>query len=1692
VNFESLRARIGEVRSLIDNLKPKMTFIEDSLPSTQLPDISADIARLRQFLSSAESELSIAEKKAQKTAEARATLEKFMRVAPPSEDVKGLLEKHKSEVSTLLCNEKSEFDVRPYALFVLLVESPFTDLSLEDGDFLDDFFGRAATRPLYQGKFTFENGAEAMGTKATDMRETSKPTKNQNSKNVPSPEETTAVEPFPDRELQYSLNTEKEHAQFSVKSFLSGRAWRTKNGQLRVEPLKRGELALLLLFASCGALSQCQLKILVSGRMNETALEYLRKDGLITEIVHKNTGAKFFALSKNGAEVFRKEKSRALMKIIGKSPLEVLTASRSVEYMEIDPEAYSCILSASLYIASGTRDAIPILGAAASKALCAHMPLPDCDGGSIAVFPHSEISKLEGVFQIAKTLSAKKLVFAIADQKPDFPFSAGFNRGFKGKIYFCQVHGSQLGMTFFTASGTVLTLKELLSSNDTTDKPAKIADNDAEDAGETVSEAPADIVYDLNDPFVLARQMLDNGVLPDRRDLFEALSNALLRCEASASLDDATDYLGRAVILNQTLAVADEARYGDNYRRLLFAVDFKLDACRYTGEELAELFGGEWEGTAAHLAALLRALFAPDSPVDYHLHGCADDLFERYDKVFSGFYMLKPTLNEFLSIRASLREGFSDAIISRFLNVQMKDNVLSRLKDEAERLKNPPSISQRLRGMPKMLGDCFGAGSELGACVKIVAENRVSERGRVLTVYENFTNGVSQDQIAIAFDKAWEKIRKNSDEHVVPDIVGPARKKIVDAFQERLAVIGQWLDYTKADKEDDPKLQSLYVRITFALNKARDAVRDSGELSLAERAIFLRALHNMLAALEGAKIEYFKPKDWLSRGVFSVDRAGAPRIERGFSEVRYYELWRNALRHIAREPRDLREVLRRIEDERNIEGEFDNLGQAIAICEYLTRNGESVDMEIYRKSIDGAEQFAEKQIMKFKEQLELDLFYGRVSEQSRQNALDTIEYFKSAFWETRDFACLRAFLRALRRVLDDEIDENRARWALNVGERWQIPHSPEKEIFLKCAERFLTAEDTDFGLIEEALNNFDSKASLTAPESVQDEENLFAEFIADENFGALHKVCSDKQNKMGTFSSFACAYVRKQLEKAGRSTQCVTSAQKLVSSLPNRPAESGEIVVKALLEGLGFTVIDVKRSNPGKPFSRFTVSMTPDIINRENYDHPIAEMGTKLPRQFDVVEFFGNMEPEMIVDNVRNLELRHMSVVLLNGTLDRLQRRRLAERFLKGESRQAPFVLIDWVLLLHLAMKRETDRVRTMLACGLPYTGAKQLFAQTGALADEMFVGRTQELSQILDMDGPVIVYGGRRLGKTALLERARNLFHLPQSGDYGVFINATSCRDERSFVEAAAKGFSEAGLAVTAVDTVSQFCGELRQKFNNGECKRVLLLFDETDALLASFSKYERKPLEALADLRCRTSNNFKFIFAGLHDVFLATRYPNSIFGQFGKPLCVRPMSRADARKLLSRPLKYLGFRADDRLLERLLVSANFYPGIVHLVGSKIVELLTQQYAEHYKVEKNPPYELTDRQIGAIMNSSDLSNQINERIRLMLEVDLSYFALACCIAWLCYENEGSRGQGCRVSEIRDCAEMLGIDELRLIGEDGCSRLLSELCEMGILVEKDGLYRFRQGRFLRIIGKNTEDIESRIARMTMVGGNERR
>ena len=407
--------------------------------------------------------------------------------------------------------------------------------------------------------------------------------------------------------------------------------------------------------------------------------------------------------------------------------------------------------------------------------------------------------------------------------------------------------------------------------------------------------------------------------------------------------------------------------------------------------------------------------------------------------------------------------------------------------------------------------------------------------------------------------------------------------------------------------------------------------------------------------------------------------------------------------------------------------------------------------------------------------------------------------------------------------------------------------------------------------------------------------------------------------------------------------------------------------------------------------------------------------------------------------------------------------------------------------IVHFEQLPPQDRFREFLAVTLPYTGGNPYNGETtgwgAGVPQEMFYGR-QELSRsIMRMSGGTsIVFGGRQLGKTALLRHVEKAFSQPEERRYAWFIDlkdrgyvATSTqevpKESTNILEIVHEKFREAGILAGNgpngnVDLIRQ---DIRTAFNNDNQLTVLVMFDESDAFLSSDSLAGSPAIETFRSLMNETSNRLKVVFAGLHNVQRFAGKPNNPFPNLGfNPTRPRrggigPLSDHEARSLVEEPASLLGFRFESLAVDKILSYTNRHPSLIQFFCHEVVQSWRR---EHY--DQRPPYLIAISDIDKVYRLKSIQEGIKRRFVETFRLDPRYYVIS--LAIICYQVRPT--QRWTLDEVRDCCQLhcpLTFDPEYLDDLELCS-LLNELIGLGILAEDDGAYRMRTSLIPQMFG----------------------
>jgi len=532
--------------------------------------------------------------------------------------------------------------------------------------------------------------------------------------------------------------------------------------------------------------------------------------------------------------------------------------------------------------------------------------------------------------------------------------------------------------------------------------------------------------------------------------------------------------------------------------------------------------------------------------------------------------------------------------------------------------------------------------------------------------------------------------------------------------------------------------------------------------------------------------------------------------------------------------------------------------------------------------------------------------------------------------------------------------------------------------------------------------------------------------------------------------------------------------------------------IRELFGFLGFqgAVVSPDRSRRGVWMNVRTVPLT----QREQC--PIPRYGSEAKGHYRVLCVWERPNEEDLVNEIGDA-LSEPVIVFFFGRLTEQRRRNLARLC---RERRRTFLVLDEILILHLCGVAGS-RLPVFFNCAVPFTYLSVYVTSAGLVPPEMFYGRKAARESVLRADGSCFIYGGRQLGKTALLRDVERQFHAPEHAHWALWVDLKArgigydrpvddlwavLEDELARLDIVKKK----GRSVDKLlDVIAEFIlGDSR--------RRILLLLDEADRFLEldgnrdKGGEYVRAArLKGLMD---RTNRRFKVVFAGLHNVQRTTTLGNHPLAHYGTPICVGPLFDGgewrEARALIEAPFAAVGYRFEHPdLAIRILSQTNYYPSLIQLYGHQLFLHLVGQNMVRADWRSGPPFVITARDVEDAYHSQDLRKAIRDRFIWTLQLDKRYEVIAYAIGFALVGdelNETDRGQfalhGFPVPWIqREAFAWWSEGFAANYSEDSFRVLLDEMVGLGILRPIGNRYGLRSPNVLALMG-TVDEITSKL------------
>ena len=535
--------------------------------------------------------------------------------------------------------------------------------------------------------------------------------------------------------------------------------------------------------------------------------------------------------------------------------------------------------------------------------------------------------------------------------------------------------------------------------------------------------------------------------------------------------------------------------------------------------------------------------------------------------------------------------------------------------------------------------------------------------------------------------------------------------------------------------------------------------------------------------------------------------------------------------------------------------------------------------------------------------------------------------------------------------------------------------------------------------------------------------------------------------------------------------------------------------ITTLFTGLGFIVQKVRISRFSQNFGEAYIETDP-LQARERC--PIPAFGSLIKGRYRLVFLWGRPTEEDIIQHAEESSAKHSTIVLYLGRLSSARREGLSRI---SRERFRTLLVIDELLLVFLCGERDS-RMFSLFSCATPFTYVQPYVTRAGLVPPEMFYGREREMQEIANPHGSVFIYGGRQLGKTALLRAVERTSHRPKEGSYAVFIDLKGAgigydRDAADIWQIIWRRLREQSVIPDEIKEpnnkgkgrVDEFVDSLCFLFGASSGNSLFILLDEADKFLEVDARdldiptkgfRESSRLKALMD---RTGRSIKVVFAGLHNVLRTVKGANHPLGHFGQPIEVGPLLSGSgwrsAEELIRQPLLVSGYQfKDDSLVTRILAQTNYYPSLIQLYGSALIKEMCSRL-------KNgaPLYEIDDKILDQTYQNKNLRDMIRSRFHLTLQLDPRYEVIAYSIANDCIEQEALLGEGIDHGRIDEAVRTWwpeGFEDIEPY-TDGLRVLLDEMAGLGVLRavdEQDARYTLRNPNVLLLMGTKDEIAEN--------------
>lgn len=1147
-------------------------------------------------------------------------------------------------------------------------------------------------------------------------------------------------------------------------------------------------------------------------------------------------------------------------------------------------------------------------------------------------------------------------------------------------------------------------------------------------------------------------------------------------------------------------------KFSPLYKAVSLAIDNPMENLGYSASDVLSAFSensdyGEMTIAYSFAAASLRSAFYQTEGSDYMLNALCDSiqLCSKY-----------PRLREIYTILANYKNQYGKGVDTfasyRFTDISTQESKLSEIVRKIDEIYKQEFLNKRIKEYINQIrfkitkSYVYEKGGVLETTLKSIRDNDTDGFEEIKKSFADYfiRNGakiqrsnVQNSKIEDFIDECWERAGKHERvaERKTSDLMGSLRNNLRSHITNIVHVICDWYELYEnglvatIDSTEKRAFAQLEGNLISVLNDLHDeltselagSVDDDVRMGIGLLAATVDELSGKLIGSWNQNERTYYFADFLQSNCILLDEDYLPDFTSTFYSLSDFNVFARLQKHIEDGEKSIESNTKKIYSR---ERYFNNFGAAELIAAY-TQASSSLNSWYLPDNADEYCTQAEEKIKacyrQFIEDIQFANGKGQIMLYDKFMSCieDTAAYWYTYCLKTKNYGFFFEFVDACMKKVHSEASAYKDKLLNELASMYNT--SPElfadDDTKAKVEEQI---ESLNFLVAEDWMNRLrrgdyytPSSNTVDAVKNLQDFWNEF-----DRNYD------SAKDTSVS---------LKLQVTRGGHiPAKDRRGGMSLINNWLSNGRKSFCEKIEGILNALGWENIDVKDIS-NDSFECYRVKSTEKYTKRK-YPHPIADFGTASKNTgFNVVCLYGFYSADRLINAYRKLEdIAGNKIILLDYALNAAERRRLARK-VKEVTLSNTYMLIDRVSVIYVANHYVSGMVNGMLmSISMPFSYCQPYNEiSTIEMAPEMFIGREDELLSIESPTGANLVFGGRQLGKSSLLKKAKNDIDGDELGRKAVFLDlketdykAAALKISRELVD---RGILSADKETSDWDDLERaIINRLRDE--DDEIPYLLLMLDEADYLIESSKDANFIPIVKLKNIQQSSSGKFKFVLAGLHDIVrfnrsIALGY-NSVITHLSS-INVKPFKHEDAKNLLIDPLSYLGFSFNDDsvLISQILAATNYFPGLIQLYCKKLIEAMRSNYAD-YNENQTPPYMVTETHIKKVLSDKGFRDEIKKKFEITLMLDDTYYLIALIMAML--DDESSDQIGYSPNDILQEAKILSIESIASLKTEDIDAFLGELTDLNILKSTgNGTYGFSTKNFRDMLGSKNE-VEEKI------------